>query len=52
MDGIDIPSRQLFRLMGRLLGVCRSVTVTLRMDPDGRDGELFAPDVRTFYKLR
>ena len=52
VDGIDIPSRQLFRLMGLLLGVCRSVTVTLRMDPDGRDGELFAPDVRTFYKLR
>lgn len=52
VDGIDIPSRQLFRLIGRLLGVCRTVTVTLRMDPDGRDAELFAPDIRTYYKLR
>lgn len=52
VDGIDIPSRQLFRLMGRLLKVCRTVTVTLRMDPDGRDGDLFAPDIRTYYKLQ
>ena len=52
IDGIDIPSRQLFRLMGRLLRVCRTVTVTLRMDPDGRDGDLFAPDIRTYYKLQ
>ena len=52
IDGIDIPSRQLFRLLGRLLQVCRSVTVTLRMDPDGRDADLFAPDIRTYYKLQ
>ena len=52
IDGIDIPSRQLFRLLGRLLRVCRAVTVTLRMDPDGGDGDLFAPDIRTFYKLQ
>lgn len=52
IDGIDIPSRQLFRLIGRLLKVCRTVTVTLRMDPDGRDGDLFAPDIRTYYKLQ
>ena len=52
IDGIDIPSRQLFRLMGRLLHVCRTVTVTLRMDPDGRDEALFAPDIRTYYKLQ
>ena len=52
IDGIDIPSRQLFRLMGRLLKVCRTVTVTLRMDPDGRDGALFQPDIRTYYKLQ
>ncbi len=52
VDGIDIPSRQLFRLLSRLLRVCRSVTVTLRMDPDGRDADLFAPDIRTYYKLQ
>ena len=52
VDGIDIPSRQLFRLLGRLLHVCRTVTVTLRMDPDGADAELFSPDIRTFYKLQ
>ena len=52
VDGIDIPSKQLFRLLGRLLKVCKSVTVTLRMDPDGRDADLFAPDIRTYYKLR
>ena len=52
VDGIDIPSKQLFRLMGRLLKVCKSVTVTLRMDPDGQDADLFAPDIRTYYKLQ
>ena len=52
IDGIDIPSRQLFRLMGRLLQVCKTVTVTLRMDPDGKDADLFAPDIRTYYKLQ
>lgn len=52
IDGIDIPSRQPFRLMERLLKVCRTVTVTLRMDPEGRDGALFAPDIRIFYKLQ
>ena len=52
VDGIDIPSRQLFRLLGRLLRVCKSVTVTLRMDPDGQDADLFAPDIRTYYKLQ
>jgi len=52
IDGIDIPSRQLFRLIGRLLRVCKTVTVTLRMDPEGRDGDLFAPDIRTYYKLQ
>ncbi len=52
VDGIDIPSRQLFRLLGRLLKVCRSVTVTLRMDPDGNDAELFSPDIRTYYRLQ
>ena len=51
VDGIDIPSRQLFRLIGRLLQTCRTVTVTLRMDPDGADGELFSPDIRTYNKL-
>ena len=52
VDGIDIPSRQLFRLLTRLLKVCRSVTITLRMDPDGADEELFSPDIRTYYKLQ
>ena len=52
VDGIDIPSRQPFRLLERLLQVCRSVTVTLRMDPDGADGDLFSPDIRIFYKLQ
>ena len=52
IDGIDIPSRQLFQLVYRLLLVCRTVTVTLRMDPDGRDADLFASDIRTYYKLR
>ena len=52
IDGIDIPSRQMFRLIGRLLRVCKTVTVTLRMDPDGADGELFGPDIRTYYKLQ
>ncbi len=52
IDGIDIPSRQLFRLLLRLLRVCKSVTVTLRMDPDGLDEALFAPDIRTYYKLQ
>ena len=51
IDGIDIPSRQPFRLMERLLKVCRSVTVTLRMDPDDRDEALFAPDIRIYTKL-
>ncbi len=52
IDGIDIPSRQLFRLIEQLLQVCKTVTVTLRMDPDGNDGDLFAPDIRTYYKLQ
>ena len=52
IDGIDIPSRQLFRLLGRLLRVCKAVTVTLRMDPEGKDADLFAPDIRTYYKLQ
>ncbi len=52
IDGIDIPSRQPFRLLERLLQVCRTVTVTLRMDPDGNDATLFAPDVRIYYKLQ
>ena len=52
IDGIDIPSRQLFLLLERLLQVCRTVTVTLRMDPDGADGALFAPDIRIYHRLR
>ena len=52
IDGIDSPSRQPIRLIERLLQVCRSVTVTLRMDPDGRDGELFAPDIRIYHRLQ
>ena len=52
IDGIDIPSRQMFRLLSRLLQVCRAVTVTLRMDPDERDADLFAPDIRTYHKLQ
>lgn len=52
VDGIDIPSKQLFRLLERLLQVCRTVTVTLRMDPEGNDADLFAPDIRTYYKLQ
>ena len=52
VDGIDIPSRQPFRLLERLLQVCRTVTVTLRMDPDGNDTALFAPDIRTYHKLQ
>ena len=52
IDGIDIPSHQLFLLLERLLQVCRTVTVTLRMDPDGADGALFAPDIRIYHRLR
>jgi ATP-dependent helicase/nuclease subunit B len=52
VDGIDIPSRQMFRLIGRLLHVCRTVTVSLRADPDGRDTDLFGPDIRTWHKLQ
>ena len=50
--GGDERSAALFRLLERLLQVCRTVTVTLRMDPDGKDGALFAPDIRTYYKLQ
>ena len=52
IDGIDVISRQPIRLIERLLKVCKTVTVTLRMDPDGRDSELFMPDIRVFHRLR
>ena len=52
VDGIDVFSRQPIRLIERLLKVCKSVTVTLRMDPDGNDSELFMPDIRAYHRLR
>ena len=52
IDGIDVLSRQPIRLIEQLLRVCRSVTVALRMDPDGRDADLFAPDIRVYEKLQ
>lgn len=52
VDGIDVLTRQPLRLIERLLPVCRSVTVTLRMDPEGGDGELFAPDIHIYHKLQ
>ena len=52
VDGIDVFSRQPIRLIERLLQVCKSVTVTLRMDPDGNDSELFMPDIRAYYRLQ
>ena len=52
VDGIDIPSRQLFYLLRALMKVCASVTVTLRMDPEDPEAELFSPDRATFYRLQ
>lgn len=51
IDGIDLPSRQLFRFLESLLGCCLSMTITLRLDPRDMDCPLFAPDKRTFDKL-
>ena len=52
IDGIDVLSREPIRLIEQLLKVCKTVTVTLRMDPDGHDAELFSPDIRTYYRLQ
>ena len=52
IDGIDVLSREPIRLVEQLLRVCKSVTVALRMDPDGRDADLFAPDIRVYEKLQ
>lgn len=51
IDGIDLPSRQLFRFLESLLGCCLSMTVTLRLDPWDMESPLFAPDKRTFDRL-
>lgn len=51
IDGIDLPSRQLFRFLESLLGCCLSMTITLRLDPRDMESPLFAPDKRTFDKL-
>lgn len=51
IDGIDLPSRQLFRFLESLLGCCLSMTVSLRLDPKDLESPLFAPDKRTFDRL-
>lgn len=51
VDGIDLPSRQLFDFLEGLLGVCLSMTVALRADPWDPENALFAPDQRTKEKL-
>lgn len=50
IDGIDNPSNELFLLLSALISKSKSVTISLRIDPD-RPNKLFAPDETTRQRL-
>jgi len=53
VDGLDRPNRQVLTLIGELLQVCPSVTITLRIDCVQRaDEEVFEPEREVLSQLR
>ena len=52
IDGFEGATNQHYRLLARLLEVCASLTVTLRLDPlAAPDADVFAPDQDAFFRL-
>ena len=53
IDGLDRPNRQVLLLIGELLSICPSVTITLRIDCVQRaDEEVFEPEREVLLQLR
>ncbi len=53
IDGLDYPSRQQIALLGELMRICPSVTITLRIDcVQNADEEVFEPERETLLLLR
>jgi len=53
IDGIDRFTPQLLKMLGELVRLSKSITITLIMDfgSDSRDGEIFAVSRQTYNKL-
>lgn len=53
IDGFDSPTAQFYKLLEALMLVCKTLTVTVCMDPDedARDAALFAPERRAYERL-
>ena len=53
IDGLDRPNRQTLSLIGELINVCPSVTITLRIDcVQNADEEVFEPEREVLLQLR